>query len=88
MAPKKRGMSLEEKRTVIQSIFHDSKSVFVLKDIEKMAVKKGVVAQSVKDVLQSLVDDDLVHQDKIGISNFFWSFPSEVAVRLEKEEST
>ena len=22
--------------------------------------------------LQSLVDDDLVHQDKIGISNFFW----------------
>ncbi len=31
MAPKKRGMSLEEKRTVIQSIFHDSKSVFVLK---------------------------------------------------------
>lgn len=53
-----------------------------------MAVKKGVVAQSVKDVLQSLVDDDLVHQDKIGISNFFWSFPSEVAVRLEKEEST
>ena len=53
-----------------------------------MAVKKGVVAQSVKDVLQSLVDDDLVHQDKIGISNFFWSFPSEVAMRLEKEEST
>ena len=22
--------------------------------------------------MQSLVDDDLVHQDKIGISNFFW----------------
>jgi len=23
-------------------------------------------------MLQSLVDDDMVHQDKIGISNFFW----------------
>lgn len=22
--------------------------------------------------MQSLVDDDMVHQDKIGISNFFW----------------
>lgn len=41
--------------------------------------------QSVKDVLQSLVNDDLVHQEKIGISNFFWSFPGEAAVKLEAE---
>lgn len=32
--------------------------------------------------MQALVDDDLVHQDKIGISNFFWAFPSEAAVRV------
>lgn len=38
-----------------------------------------------KEVLQSLVDDDLVHQEKIGISNFFWSFPSEASVKLESE---
>lgn len=31
---------------------------------------------SVKDVLQSLVDDAMVEQDKIGTSNYFWSFPS------------
>ena len=70
-----------------------------MQDIEKLAPKKGVISQSVKDVLQvaaplhlpcqvkfyltasirlgacalqSLVDDDMVHQDKIGISNFFW----------------
>ncbi len=24
---------------------------------------------------QSLIDDNLVDQDKIGVSNFFWSFP-------------
>ncbi|RUS17132.1 LOW QUALITY PROTEIN: Mnd1 family-domain-containing protein [Endogone sp. FLAS-F59071] len=35
-----------------------------------------IVAQSVKEVLQSLVDDNLVTTDKIGTSNYFWSFPS------------
>ena len=32
--------------------------------------------QSVKDVLQSLVDDGLVDSDRIGTSNYFWAFPS------------
>lgn len=41
-------------------------------DIEKIAPKRGVVLQAVKDVLQGLVDEDLVHCEKIGISNFFW----------------
>eukprot|EP00890_Picochlorum_soloecismus_P000938 jgi/Picsp_1/1845/NSC_05312-R1_meiotic nuclear division protein 1 homolog len=90
MPAKKRGMSLEDKRDTILNIFHETKDVFVLKvtriDIEKLASKRGVVLQSVKDVLQSLVDDDLVNQDKIGISNFFWSFPSEAAVKLNNEQ--
>ena len=33
-----------------------------------MGPRKGVIAQSVKDVVQSLVDDDLVSKDKIGTS--------------------
>lgn len=33
-----------------------------------MGPKRGVISQSVKDVIQSLVDDDLVAKDKIGIS--------------------
>ncbi|KAK9817091.1 hypothetical protein WJX72_009447 [[Myrmecia] bisecta] len=75
-------MSLEEKREALLGIFHDTRDVFVLKDIEKLGSKKGVVLQSVKEVLQGLVDDDLVHQERIGASNFFWSFPSEAAVKL------
>ena len=63
------------------------RDVFVLKDIEKLSVKKGIVAQTVKDVLQSLIDDDLVRSEKIGISNYFWSFPSEASVRIESELS-
>jgi hypothetical protein len=84
-------------------------------DIEKLGSKRGVVLQTIKDVLQSLVDDDLVHMEKIGghfrgslgsssrqrcilfihvfcplfqsagASNYFWSFPSEAAVKLETE---
>lgn len=41
---------------------------FQLKELEKMGPKRGVISQSVKDVIQSLVDDDLVAKDKIGIS--------------------
>jgi hypothetical protein len=32
--------------------------------------------------LQSLVDDSLVNQEKIGVSNFFWSFPAEASVKV------
>ncbi|TBU48599.1 meiotic nuclear division protein 1 [Dichomitus squalens] len=38
---------------------------------------KEIVSQSVKGVLQSLVDDGLVQMDRIGSSNFFWSFTSQ-----------
>ena len=41
-------------------------------DVEKIAAKKGVVLQTIKEVLQSLVDDDLVHSERIGASNYFW----------------
>lgn len=45
-----------------------------LKELEKLGPKKGVIMQSVKDVVQSLVDDDLVLKDKIGtsVSVLFW----------------
>lgn len=38
--------------------------------------EKGIVGQTVKDVLQMLVDDRLVTCEKIGTSNYYWSFPS------------
>lgn len=38
--------------------------------------------QSVKDVLQSLVDDGLVTVEKIGTSNYYWSFPSDVQQKV------
>ncbi|KEH27244.1 putative meiotic nuclear division protein [Medicago truncatula] len=73
---KKRGLSLEEKREKMLQIFYESQDFFLLKELEKMGPKKGVISQSVKDVVQSLVDDDLVSKDKIGTSVYFWSLPS------------
>jgi Mnd1 HTH domain len=50
-----------------------------------MGPKKGVISQSVKDVIQSLVDDDLVLKDKIGtsVNNSPLSMPSHLAILLE-----
>lgn len=77
---KKKGVSAEEKRTRMLDIFYEKKEVFQLKELEKIAPKeKGIVAQSVKDVLQSLVDDGLVDSEKIGTSVYFWAFPSKAA---------
>ncbi|KAL3744826.1 hypothetical protein ACJRO7_014004 [Eucalyptus globulus] len=80
---KKRGLSLEEKREKMLQIFYESQDFFLLKELEKLGPRKGVITQSVKDVVQSLVDDDLVSKDKIGTSGiglkfqvYFWSLPS------------
>lgn len=43
--------------------------------------EKGIVAQSVKEVVQSLVDDGYVDSERIGTSIYFWAFPRYV-VRL------
>ncbi|XP_057294858.1 meiotic nuclear division protein 1 homolog isoform X2 [Hydractinia symbiolongicarpus] len=62
------------------------KTFFQLKELEKIAPKeKGITPMSVKDVLQSLVDDNLVDSERIGTSNYFWSFPSK-AVHTKKRK--
>jgi len=76
-------MSAEDKRRTVLGLFHDSGEPWLLKDMEKAASKKGVVFQAVKDVVQALVDDSLVHVDKIGTSNWYWAFKGEVGQQLQ-----
>ena len=59
-------------------IFKADPSFFHLKDIEKLGTKKGIIYQSIKDVLDSLVNDNLVETEKIGSSNFYWALPSKI----------
>ena len=90
MAPNKKGLSLEDKRKRMMEIFYESKDVYLMKDIEKIAPKaKGITSMSVKDVLTSLVDDGLVDTDKSGTSVYFWAFPSKASqARKRKLENS
>ena len=84
----KKGLSLEEKRKKMLEILYETKDFFLLKELEKIAPKqKGIIAQSVKDVLQSLVDDNLVDTDKIGTSVYFWAFPSKASAQRQAQLS-
>ncbi|XP_076645643.1 meiotic nuclear division protein 1 homolog [Halictus rubicundus] len=81
---KRKGVSLDEKRARMLQIFYEKKEFFTLKELEKIAPKeKGIVAQSVKDILQALVDDGLVRSEKIGTSVYFWTFPGENITAIE-----
>ncbi|XP_071945215.1 meiotic nuclear division protein 1 homolog [Antedon mediterranea] len=83
---KKRGLSLEEKRTRMMEIFFEKKQFFQLKELEKIAPKeKGINSMSVKDVVQSLVDDAMVDTDRIGTSNYFWAFPSKASQNRKRK---
>lgn len=42
MSKRKKGVSMEEKRARILHIYHDSKDVFNLKEVEKIGAKAGV----------------------------------------------
>lgn len=60
------------------------KTVYNLKEIETLGAKAGVILQTVKDVLQSLLDDNLVDTDKIGAGNFYWAFLSKAQTNRER----
>src|SRR5690348_3145903 len=89
---KGKGLSFEEKRKRMLCIFKDDPSFFHLKDIEKLGTKKGIIFQAIKEVLDSLVNDNLVETDKIGSSNFYWALPSKIFQvkknTLEKNKDT
>ncbi|ORY92110.1 meiotic nuclear division protein 1 [Syncephalastrum racemosum] len=82
----KKGLSLEEKRKRMIEYLHQTNDFYQLKELEKMGPKRGIVSQSVKEVVQGLVDDELVSSDKIGTSNYFWAFPSAAVQRARNKE--
>ncbi|ORX87877.1 meiotic nuclear division protein 1 [Anaeromyces robustus] len=82
---KRKGITFEEKRKRLCDLFHESKDFYQLKELERQAPKlKGVVSQSVKEVIESLVADNMINCEKIGTSNYYWSFPN--TSRIQKEE--
>lgn len=74
---------MQEKRETMLKILFDTAEVYNLKELEKLGNKAGVVLQSVKEVLESLMFDSLIEIEKIGSSNFYWAFPSKATCALQ-----
>ncbi|XP_074643159.1 meiotic nuclear division protein 1 homolog [Tubulanus polymorphus] len=83
---KKKGLSVEEKRSRMMDLFYEKKDFFQLKELEKICPKeKGITSMSVKDILMSLVDDAMVDTDKIGTCVYFWAFPSKASQNRKRK---
>ncbi|AFN83965.1 putative meiotic recombination protein [Encephalitozoon romaleae SJ-2008] len=70
-------MKADQKKTILLEIIRGSRSFFKLQELENLGSKKGIVANTIKEILQQLVDDGLVTVEKVGTSNLYWSFASE-----------
>jgi len=79
---KKKGLSFEEKKKTILDFMYDTATFYNLKEIEKIAPSKGVVSQSVKEVMEALTAENLVIQEKVGSQQLFWALRSQKAVTL------
>ena len=82
---KKKGLSLEDKRQILLSLFKGSGSFFHYKDIEKHCTKNKISFMIVKDLLAGIVADNLLETEKIGSSAFYWSLPSRVYDAKKKQ---
>lgn len=79
---KRKGMSASEKRACLLKMFHETKDVLTLQEVEKQGTKCGIVRSAVLDTNQALVDDGAVDTEKIGSTGYYWSFPSKQAQRV------
>jgi predicted transcriptional regulator len=66
-------------------IYHKTHQVYTEKEIIALAAKAGVATNSIPDMHQSLIDDGLVEKEKIGGSNYCWSFKAKKDRMAQKE---
>ena len=84
---KKKGLSLEDKRQILMSLFKKGGSFYHYKEIEKHCTQNKISYMIVKDLLKGIVGDNLVETEKIGSSAYYWSLPNRVydALKQQKE---
>tara|TARA_B110000211_G_C13979439_1_gene508657 strand:- start:363 stop:713 length:351 start_codon:yes stop_codon:yes gene_type:complete len=80
----RKGVSREEKLSRLKSIIFEGKSVYSLKEMEKLGKKAGIVQQAIKECMDELESDNIIMKDKVGSGNFFYAFPSAAFVKNKK----
>ncbi|OJJ46874.1 hypothetical protein ASPZODRAFT_65293, partial [Penicilliopsis zonata CBS 506.65] len=80
--------SKEAKQSLILSYLRDSRTCHTLKDLEKsLPSVASINAMHVKEYIQALTDENLLHVEKIGSGNWYWSFASEEKKQREKRKA-
>jgi len=71
MVKKSKGLSFDEKKSALSSAMMQGGSFYNMKELELLAKKHGVVPQSVKEVVDCLIGDRVIIQEKIGSLNMY-----------------
>jgi hypothetical protein len=77
MGKKSKGLSFDEKKLALSSAMRREGVFYNLKELEVLGKKHGVIPQAVKEVVDCLVAERIVVQEKIGSLNMYdmnWSF--------------
>lgn len=80
-------LSNEEKGRKLLEVFHEGQEFYQIKELEKLAKDKGIAQKQVSEAVKRLVDDGLVFSDKIGPSNFYWSFPDNLTATKGQQKN-
>ncbi len=72
-------VSADEKLLKVTNFFRSKPEFYSLKELEKKLPKEcGISSMQVSDILQNAIDENLIHCEKVGTSNVYWSFKNEM----------
>lgn len=75
-------MTSEQKQLKLLSLIHYN-NMYHIKELENMALKADIKS-SAKEIIDFLVIENLIKQEKIGISNIYWKKPENYKLILKK----
>ncbi|KAI5181659.1 hypothetical protein NEOKW01_1827 [Nematocida sp. AWRm80] len=80
-------LQLDEKVSRVLSLLREKDQFYSQKELEKIAQKeKGVVPQSMPEILEILVSENKISEKRVGSTRFYWSYPSDARMRKEKKK--
>ena len=74
MAKKTKGLSFDEKKSVLAKAMQREGLFYNLKELEVLGKKNGVIPQAVKEVVDCLIAERVIIQEKIGSLNMYVIF--------------